>query len=59
MKLPEKTQENIEKLARACVDSWDMNDTVEFAINQVEENLANSEGEEAAHTAVPHAHKAS
>ena len=43
---PEKTQENIEKLARACVDSWDFNDTVEFAVNQVEENLANTEGEE-------------
>ena len=46
MKLPEKTQENIEKLARACVDSWGLNDTVEFAVNQIEENLANSEGEE-------------
>ena len=47
--MAEKTQENIEKLARACVDGWDLNDTVEFAVNQIEENLSNSEGEEFDH----------
>jgi len=46
MKLPEKTQENIEKLAQDLVDNWDLKDLVAFAVEQIEENLERSEGEE-------------
>ena len=40
------TKDNREKLAQDCVDSWDMNDLVRFAIDQVSENFANTDDEE-------------
>jgi len=38
--------ENREKLARDMVDSWDLNSLVEFAVDSIEENLANCENED-------------
>ena len=38
--------ENREKLARDMVDSWDFNTLVGFAVDSIEENLANCENED-------------
>ena len=37
---------NREKLANDMVEAWDLNDLTAFAVNQVEENLANCDKEE-------------
>ena len=40
------SMENREKLARDSVDAWDFDDLVQYAVDHVEENLANCDAEE-------------
>jgi hypothetical protein len=44
-KVVENSDENREKLARDMVDSWDDKDLYEFAVNQIEEGLAQYDDE--------------
>lgn len=38
--------DNREQLARDMVDAWDMKDLVQFAVDHLEENLANCDAKE-------------
>ena len=44
--MTKNTTENREKLARDMVDSWDFNTLVGFAVDSIEENLANCENDD-------------
>ena len=40
------TAENRDKLARGIVASWDLGDLVQYAVDHIEENLANCDAAE-------------